>query len=60
MGLFAVVEVSGICDPVPKIFCYREIRGPSNLNNAPDISAESLRGPEMYRDPPPPILYFNH
>ena len=41
-------------------FGYREIRGPINLNNAPDISAGSLRGPEIYRDPPSQVLYFNH
>jgi len=38
---------------------YRQIRGPINLSNAKDISAGSIRGAEIYRDPPPQVLYFN-
>jgi len=61
--IHTVVKVSRILPDLrsgAQKFGYREIRGPINLNNAPDISAGSLRGPEIYRDPPSQILYFNH
>jgi len=61
--VYAVVKVSRILPDLrsgAQKFGYREIRSPINLNNAPDISAGFLRGPEIYRVPPPLILYFNH
>jgi len=60
---YTVVKVSRILSNLwsgTQKFGYWEIRGPNNLNNAPGISAGSLRGPEIYSDPPSQILYFNH
>jgi len=58
-----VVKVRGIPGDLrsrAQKFGYQEILGPVNLRNAKNISGGSLRGPEIHRDPPPQILYFNH
>jgi len=61
--MYSVVKVRGILGDLrsgAQKFGYREILGPVTLRNAKNISGGSLRGPEIYRDPTPQILYFNH
>ena len=41
-------------------FNYREIRGPIDINIAPGDISQISQGPEIDKDPPPTILYFNH
>jgi len=58
-----VVKVRGILGDLrsrAQKFGYRQILGPVTLSNAKNISGGSIRGPEIYRNPPLQILYFNY
>ena len=60
VSVLPVVKVSRISDPGPRKFTIERSGAQLTSTMHREISAGSLRGSEIDRDPPPPILYFNH
>ena len=54
-----MVKVSRIYDPGPRNFTTERSGAQLTSTMHRDIPAGSVRGAEIDRDPPPPILYFN-
>ena len=54
------MDICRICDPGLRNFTIERSGAQLTSTMHREISPGSLRGPEIDRHPPPPILYFNH